>query len=221
MFTDDTAAGNFKSDFLPCGRSLPLEGFLTDEVSLVHLDEDGKKGFLRCDGVVHLMSVKRHSGFKSQSVSGAQSAGNEAAVLAGFHESFPDNGSFILRHIDLNAFFSGVACGGYHDVSPAHGNIIFCGIVFLRDILDVYELGKDLHGSGALKGYLSDCVRDIFDGNISESVSLDPVEVLILVGCVYYQKELILIFSVGDKVVNNAAVIVAHRGVSCLTVCHT
>ena len=49
----------------------------------------------------------------------------------------------------------------------------------------------------------------------------DPVEVLVLVGGVDYQKVFALILPVGDEVVHYSAFLVAHGTVSGLTIVHT
>ena len=221
MLTDDASSDDLETYFLPCGRSLSLESFLSDEVSLVHLDEDGKQSFLRGDGIVHLMSVKRHSGFKSQGISCAESAGDETLIFAGFHKCFPDVGSLVPRHVDLNAFFAGIAGGGDHYVCSAHGDVVGCCIVLCRNAVIAYQLSQDLHGFRTLKRYLSYESGNILNFDVSEDMSFDPGEVLILVGSIYYHQEFVLVLSVDDEVVHNSAILVAHRGVSCLTVMHS
>ena len=215
MLSEDAAARYLEADSSLLERLIRLEGSLSDEVRLVHLYGKVQTCRARADVLVQLVAVERHRCFHSERVSGAESARDESVVLARGYESFPYVGSLVCRHVDLEAVLACVARAGDHHRDALEVAVKDAGVVAGRDVFLIYHLLQDLLGVRALQGYLAVLVADVLELYAVDLVIAHPGEVLVSVSSIDYNEVVVLALHIYDEVIDCAAVLIAHRGISC------
>ena len=218
----DTSSGDLDADSSPCERLISDQGVLSDEVVLVHLYGEAQARSLWGNCVVHVVSVERHGGFHSKGVSCAQSAREDAELLAGLEDHLPQSRSVLSCGVDLESVLAGVSGPGYHAVDVSDLAVEDSRVVHLRNGLRCGDLRQDLRGLRPLESQLAPVVAVVHQLHIAvlRNVAAHPVVVLLGVCGVYDHEVIVVSPLVDDQIVYGTAVLVAHRAVARLPVLH-
>ena len=196
-------------------RLLLGEGFLTDELGLVQLDEDAETCHEGRDFGAEFVTVERQGNLETKRVAAAETAGG---YLARTDERVPYLIYICVRAVDLETVLARVTCAADDD-----------GLTLDLNLLEGVE-GKFLDGEaqqtldlllslGTLDGHLTVGVGLVVDLYIvALALFNDPSVILVDIGCIDDQQVEVALHAVDKKVIDAATVGVAHDAVVDLAV---
>ena len=161
------------------------------------------------------MAVERHGSFHSECVSCTESARDESVILACSDKSFPNVCSFVSRHVDLESVLACVACTGDHYRDALEVRIKDACVVACRDVLLINYFLQNVLCVRTLESYLTILIADVSELYAVDLVIAHPREVLISVSSIDYYEVVVLALHIYNEVVDCAAALIAHRGISC------
>ena len=162
------------------------------------------------------MFVERHLGFQAQGVARAEAAGDDAKLLARFHDFVPDAfaGGDVAGNVNFKAVFAGVAGAGDQRVFQSANGAVREPIIFDGVEIGVGEFAKDIDRFGTLNGELGVGVAQIFDLAIEGlGVVANPVDVFFAGAGVDDQQIVVFTEAMNDDVVDKRAVGIEHCGI--------
>ena len=162
-------------------------------------------GFEGRDVVGELVAVERQAGLEAQRVAAAEPAGLHAA----FDQLVPEVAYRLSVGIDLKSVLARVACAAdYHVADGLERVEAEIGAIDAEDVAD------DLFGLRTLNRDLGPTVALVVNGDVkSLGVAFDPCDVLVDVGCVDDEEEVVIGAFVDEEIVDDAAVGMEHHAV--------
>ena len=203
------------ADKLACDTlSLLLyERVTTDKLLLVELAEESQSGHYRRDISRQLVAIERKPHLKAQCVTASESA---RLALSTRHELVPCLAYLLVRAVNLKAVLASISCAADDDVADSlHG--IECEVsTLVPEHLLHYSLGLR-----SLYSELSVIVRDIPHVDIEAlGVLCHPCPVLVDIGSVDDDEEVVVTHLVDEEVIDCSAISVKHHAVENLPYGH-
>jgi len=177
-------------------RFLAFQHLAPDEVAFVEFAEKAESCFDRAACGRQVVAIERVAHFEAQRVAGAESTG----LGTGAEELVPAGDSLGGRAEEFEAIFAGVA--GAADDCPAGraGNAIAWGQGLARECF-----GKGGGRLRALDRHTGPCVAVVVEGDSIAEMGVHPGEVLIDHRGIDHQEEVVFAATVGDQVIDHAA----------------
>ena len=157
-------------------------------------------GFFGRNGIIHFVTVKRHTRFKSQCVARAQSARDKTVIPTGLIKRVPDCRSRIPRGIYLHSVFSGVSCCGNQSIIAAYIYVLLECVVFIGNHGIIHKPLQDWNCPRPLKRDLTHGIRNVDKLHIAEAVGVHPFEIFIFVGRIHNHHVLVFILLVENEI---------------------
>ena len=207
--TGDGTTSQFYAHNL-AGQSLSLllgKGFLADEVLLVEFHEHAQSCFQGCDVVCQFVAIEGQANLEPQRVSATEATGFHAMG----NEFVPCALYVGMTSVHLKTILARIACTADDEglalrVNGLEG--IECQILASQS----QALGHHLLRFGALQGYLSVDVALVLGNHVEGlCLSLYPSIVLVYVGGVDDEEELVICHLVDKQVVHGATVLMQHH----------
>lgn len=150
--------------------------------------------------------------------------GIKPSGLARLQKRFPQVDGVLGFAVDLKAVFAGVARlgdeGADRALAEVQGHVFGEGVVLGGNVLLVAELFENVAGLGGLQGDLAPVVALVAVVDVAGEMALDPGGVLFAVARVDDEPVIVRCAAVDDKVVDDAAIVVAEHRVLDFAVFH-